>query len=427
MDKETKCNVWTNVQKGLDERLKLSEMAELASHKTVPIHKHSIWYYFGGISLFFFIIQMVTGMLLLMHYEPGITTSYASVQKLMNKVEFGQLIRSLHSWAANLMVGSVLIHMFSAYFMKAYQKPREFTWFSGAVLLFLTITLGFTGYLLPWDTIAFFATKVGLDIAETSPLTQTAWEGLSVNICKVFHCDPKAFASSIVWPGVVAADILRGGADLTNLTIQRFASTHYVILPWVFAAFLGFHLLLVQLHGNTIPEKIEKSGQYRKIPFFPNFLYEDLFAWLLVFTVLCIIAVFWPWGLEAEADQLAAAPAGIHPEWYFMAPFEILKWMPPAIGPINGEFVGVALFGGASVLLFLVPFWDPKKEDGYSFFLWKITGKTGRIATYYGVFALMGLILLTLLAYACLGNSQPCKLIHDFFPWIVRGFKAQPL
>ncbi|MDJ0625500.1 MAG: cytochrome bc complex cytochrome b subunit [Candidatus Caenarcaniphilales bacterium] len=394
--KEKQSNeLWQTLQQELDDRLKIKELSELASHKTVPIHKHSVWYYFGGISLFFFVIQMVTGMLLLMHYEPGVATSYASVQKLLNKVEFGQIMRSFHSWAANLMVASVLIHMFSAYFMKAYQKPREITWFSGAILLFLTITLGFTGYLLPWDDIAYFATKVGLDIAETKPIIDQYW--------------PKG----VEWPGTIAADILRGGADLTNLTIQRFASIHYVILPWVFAGVLGLHILMIQLHGNTIPQKIEESKQYRRIPFFPNFVYEDLFAWLLTFNVLAIIAIVWPWGLGPEADPIAPAPPGIHPEWYFMAPFEILKWMPPSVGPINGEFIGVALFGGASVLLFAVPFWDPKTK----------AGKFGKIATYYGVFALIGLIVFTILAYWCLDNKPVCVAMHDFFPWIVRGFK----
>jgi cytochrome b6 len=379
----------------LDERLKISEIAEMASHKMVPIHEQSIWYYFGGISLFFFIIQMVTGMLLLMHYEPGLATSYGSVQKLLNKVQFGQIIRSMHSWAANLMVLSVLVHMFSTYFMKAYQKPRELTWLSGTVLLILTITLGFTGYLLPWDDIAYFATKVGLDIAEATPWIDAEW------------------SKNWIWPGTVIADLLRGGTDITNLTIQRFASIHYVILPWVFAGVLGFHILLVQLHGNTLPEKIEKSGKYRNIPFFPNFFYEDLFAWLLTFNVLALIAIIWPWGLGPEADMLASAPAGIHPEWYFMAPFEVLKWMPPSLGIINGEFLGIALFGGATLLLLAVPFWDPKTP----------VGKMGRIANYFGVFCLIALILLTVVSYACLGNSPVCNAMHDFFPWIVRGFK----
>ena len=388
-------NIWKTLENELDERLKIKELAELASHKTVPIHQHSIWYYFGGISIFFFAIQMVTGMLLLFHYEPGTAVSHPSVLKIINKVEFGQIIRSFHSWAANLMVACVFIHMFSAYFMKAYQKPRELTWLSGAVLLFLVITFGFTGYLLPWDEVAFFATNVGLDIAETTPWAPAAWN------------------QGWIWPGQIAADILRAGPEITSLTIQRFASVHYVILPWVFVGLLGFHVVLVQLHGNTIPEKIKESKKYRNIPFFPNFFFEDLFAWLLTFNLLAVIAIMWPWSLGPEADTLASAPQGIHPEWYFMAPFEVLKWMPPSLGPINGEFVGVILFGGASVLLFGVPFWDPKTKGG----------KIGKIATYYGIFALIGLIVTTILAYWCLDGKPVCVMMHDFFPWIVRGFK----
>ena len=293
------------------------------------------------------------------------------------------------------MVGSVLVHMFSAYFMKAYQKPRELTWLSGVVLLFLTVVFGFTGYLLPWDEVAYFATKVGLDIAEATPWAAATWN------------------ADWFWPGKMAADLLRAGPEITSLTIQRFASIHYVILPWIFSGLLVFHLFLLQLHGNTIPKKIKESKQYRNIPFFPNFLYEDLFVWLLTFNVLAVLAVVWPWGLGTEADTLAPAPQGIHPEWYFMAPFEILKWMPPSLGFINGEFIGVALFGGATVLLFAVPFWDNTHTEG----------KFGRTATYYGVFCLIGLIALTITAFWCLDGKQACVLMHDFFPWMVRGFK----
>ncbi len=380
-----------NIEFELNERLKIKEIAEVASHKTVPIHQQSIWYYFGGISLFFFAVQMFTGILLLFQYEAGIGTAHASMLKLINKVEFGRVIRSAHSWSANLMVLSVMIHMFSAYFMKAYQKPREFTWISGTILLFLTVTLGFTGYLLPWDDLAYFATKVGLEIAQTTPWVQAEW------------------SKTFFWPGQLAADILRGGGDITNITIQRFFGLHVVVLPWIFTGFLGFHLFLVQLHGNKIPKYIEETKNYRSIAFFPNFFYKDMFAWLVCLNLLAILAVVWPWHLGPEADPLAAAIEGIHPEWYFMAPFELLKWTPAAVGPINGKFIGIALFGGVSVLLFLVPLWDPHTN----------TGRFARIGTYYGIFSLFGLLLFTFFAYWCLDNNSMCNAMHGFFPSLV--------
>jgi len=391
-------NLFEKLDQEIEDRLKLKDLLEISSHKTVPIHEHSIWYYFGGICLFFFIIMVVSGILLTLQYQVGIQTAYPSMERILNQVNFGQIIRSLHSWGANLMILSLLIHMFSSYFMKAYQKPRELTWLTGVVLLVVTVTLGFTGYLLPWDSIAYFATKVGLGIAEAAP-----WV-------------PSKITESWFWPGQLAADILRGGPAITDLTLKRFFSLHTIILPWVLAGLIGIHIFLVTLHGNKIPNKIEKEKRYKEIPFFPNFIYEDLFAWTFVLCLLACIAVIAPWGLEAEADLLASAPLGIHPEWYFMAAFEVLKWMPPEFDlgvldwKINGEFMGIALFGGASALLFLVPFWDSKTEGG----------KIGRIATYYGIFALITLILITFTGYYCLEENTFCSSLHTFLPKIFK-------
>jgi len=134
-----------------DERYKIRGFIEFMSHKSVPQHRHSIWYYFGGVSLFLFIIQVVTGILLLLYYRVGEDSSYESVQFIVSKVKFGWLIRSIHSWSANLMILAVFIHMFSVYFTKAYRKPRELTWVTGFLLLILSLTFGFSGYLLPWN------------------------------------------------------------------------------------------------------------------------------------------------------------------------------------------------------------------------------------------------------------------------------------
>src|SRR5437762_9966149 len=153
-------------------------MAELAipslflklRDKTVPIHRHTIWYYFGGMTLFLFSVQVGTGILLLLYYRPSAETAFESVQFIVTEVQFGWLIRSVHSWSANLMIATLFIHMFSVYFMSAYRKPRELTWLSGVLLLLLAVGFGFSGYLLPWNKLAFFATKLGTEIAGVIPL-----------------------------------------------------------------------------------------------------------------------------------------------------------------------------------------------------------------------------------------------------------------
>src|SRR5688500_45246 len=154
----------------LDERLGINTLWDLARKKEVPHHRHSVWYYFGGMSLFLFIVQVVTGILLLLYYRPDAENAYESVQFIVTEVQFGWLIRSVHSWSANLLILTLFIHMFSVYFMSAYRAPREMTWVTGVLLLFLSIGFGFSGYLLPWNELAFFATKVGTDIAGDLPV-----------------------------------------------------------------------------------------------------------------------------------------------------------------------------------------------------------------------------------------------------------------
>ncbi len=145
----------------VDERLGLSDLAAFARNKTVPVHAQSFWYYWGGISLFLFLVQCFTGVLLLVYFRPG-AESYESVRQITYVMHFGWLIRSAHAWSANLMMFSILVHMFSVYFMKAYRKPREFGWLSGMALLGVASVFGFSGYLLPMDELSYFATKVGL-------------------------------------------------------------------------------------------------------------------------------------------------------------------------------------------------------------------------------------------------------------------------
>src|SRR5918994_4281918 len=160
----------TAMKDWLDERLSISGLAAIARKKEVPLHRHSVWYYFGGMTLFLFAVQVATGILLLLYYRPSAENAFESVQFIMTDVEFGWLIRSIHSWSANLMILTLFIHMFSVYFMTAYNRPRELTWLSGVVLLLISVGFGFSGYLLPWNEVSFFATKVGTDIADVIPV-----------------------------------------------------------------------------------------------------------------------------------------------------------------------------------------------------------------------------------------------------------------
>ncbi len=347
-----------------DERLGLSELADFARKKTVPWHRRTAWYYWGGVATFFFIVQAVTGVLLLLYYQPG-PDSYESVRHITYDVNFGWLVRSVHAWGANLMVMAVFVHMFSVFFMKAYRKPREFGWWSGMALLLATMLFGFSGYLLPMDQLSYFATRVGLAIPASVPVV-----------------------------GPTLASLVRGGPEVGEATVQRFFTLHAVLLPAAFVAVLTFHLWLVQKHGNAVPpsEEAKPRCDRKAIPFVPNFLVRDFGVWLLAFNVLSVLALMVPWGLGPQADLLKPAPLGIHPEWYFMSSFQMLKvfgaWFPGTAG----EMIGMAVFILGLVLWLLVPLYDGSSASGR---------RTIR-ATWFGLFVLAVLLATTIWGYAAL-------------------------
>jgi len=315
----------------LDERLSLSSLVGFLSHKTVPVHRYTAFYYLGGMTLFFFGVQVVTGILLMLYYRPSAEEAFESVEFIMTTVPFGWLVRSIHSWSANLMVFFAFAHLASAYFMKAYRKPRELTWMSGCVLLFLSLGFGFSGYLLPWNQLAFFATKVGTDIAGSVPIV-----------------------------GEWVLRFLRGGERVSGGTLSRFYGWHVAILPALTATLLGLHLLLVQVLGMSSPPAVERSdAPKRTMPFFPHFALRDLFGWTLALGLLAALAALFPWELGEKADAFAPAYADIRPEWYFMFMFETLKLVPGGeVLGVEYEAIPILLFGLMGLVMVAVPFLD---------------------------------------------------------------------
>ncbi len=353
--------MWPHLRPWLDERLPLADITETLRHKTVPYHRYSIWYYFGGMTLFLFGVQVGTGALLLLYYRPSASEAYESVQFIVTRVPFGWLIRSIHAWAANLMVASAFAHLFSVLFLHAYRRPRELTWVSGVLLLLLTLGFGFTGYLLPWNDVSFFATRVGTDIAASVP---------------------------IVGQGLVR--FMRGGNDVTGATLTRLFGFHVAILPAIATALVGFHLLLVQRHGISVPPSIERRAAedpaaLRAMPFLPHFLLRDLFAWTAVLALMAGLATFYPWELGAKADAFAPAPAGIRPEWYFLWAFETLKHVPPTVAGINGEFLAVAAMGAGAVGALLLPFLAGHTPRARRLVLWAGVGALAFITAMTGL------------------------------------------
>jgi cytochrome b6 len=342
----------------LDQRLDVSAVHELMEHKTVPVHSATRWYYFGGITLFLFAIQIITGILLMLYYRPTVSEAFESVRFIMTQVQFGWLIRSIHSWSANLLIFVAFVHMFSVVFTHAYRPPRELTWITGIVLLGLMLFFGFSGYLLPWNKISYFATKVGTDVAASTPLV-----------------------------GPAVARFLRGGEDVGGATLTRFFAFHVIILPLTAMALVGLHILMVQQHGMSTPPWIAPSG-VRQMRFFPNFFLRELMVWYFALAALGSLAAIFPWELGEKADPFASAPAGIRPEWYFLAQFYTLKLIPSHVWLFEGEILGILGFGLLAVLWALLPVWGVQHPGAARTRL--VTGAGVLLIGYLATFTVLG-------------------------------------
>jgi cytochrome b6 len=311
----------------LGERLPMEKMSvrSLVTTKTVPVHAMSWAYYLGGVALFTFLIQLSTGLMLLFYYEPTVSDAHASVEHITSHVAAGALVRNLHTWSSSAMILAVLVHMITAFAMKAFARPREITWLSGVVLLLVTFTFGFTGYLLPWNQIAVNATKVGLESIEEA---------------------------GRYLPGPIAEvptrikELIQGEPAVGQATLSRFYALHVVVLPLLFLVTVGLHLVSVQLHGMS--QGVDRPGT-RTERFFPFFILKDFWLWGVVFLVLFVLALalpfesFFSYPLFAAYDPLGSTPDGIKPEWYFFFAYYPLELMPFWIVALATNLVLVVL------------------------------------------------------------------------------------
>ncbi len=350
----------------LEERVGLSDFVALGRKKQVPLHRHTLWYYLGGMTIFLFTLQVVSGILLLLYYRPSAEEAFESVQFIVTKVPFGWLVRSLHSWSANLLVFVLFAHMFSVLLLKAYRKPREVTWLTGCALFGLMLAFGFSGYLLPWNALAFFATQVGTEVAGALPIV-----------------------------GHFALRLMRGGEQVTGGTLTRFYGLHIAILPALTTLVLAAHLFLVQRHGMSEPPSIkEQRGRTgeppQSRPFVPGFLLRDCIGWCAALGALAALAALFPWELGEKADPFAAAPAGIRPEWYFAWMFQLLKKLPPHVLGLEGELFGILAISLGAVVWLLVPFID-RSPSG--------TGGAARFVTVFSWVSLLFIFAMTIWAY----------------------------
>ncbi|HVP02931.1 MAG TPA: cytochrome b N-terminal domain-containing protein [Solirubrobacteraceae bacterium] len=207
----------------IDERTSLSGAARWMMFRKVP--KGTNWFYtLGSATMFAFLSQAVTGVFLAMYYTPSPTQAYDSVRHINNDVFLGEFVHGMHKWGSSVMVVLIFLHMGRTFFFGAYKYPRELNWVIGVVLLILTMTMAFTGYLLPFDQRSYWASIVGVNINGTGPII-----------------------------GPYLSDFLRGGPYFGATTLSRFYAIHMLLVPGAIAALMGFHLYLVARLGTTAP------------------------------------------------------------------------------------------------------------------------------------------------------------------------------
>ncbi len=314
-------------QKYLDVRLRFLVVRDFMHkqlYKRLP--PQTGWVHvFGSLALLTFASQFITGILLLLYYRPTLKEAHESIQYITASVSFGWLIRQVHAWGATFMMAAVILHMTRTYFMGSFKKPREFTWVIGAFLFVATMVFGFTGYLLPWNQLSYWATTVGTEVVGAVPFV-----------------------------GQQMKEVLLGGPSVGQETLSRFFLVHVTILPWVLVTLVTLHLVYMRVHNLATMEDVgqEKPFPYESgVPFWPVHMSKEACVAAVCFGALFTLSVLSPWEIGSPADPLTT-PEGIKPEWYFLPTYQLLKYFS---GPY-GKPLGIFVSGIPFMLLIFWPF-----------------------------------------------------------------------
>jgi ubiquinol-cytochrome c reductase cytochrome b subunit len=283
------------------------------------------WFVTGSVVLFLLAAQLLTGIALAFFYSPSPDYAYDSVRFIMERVTFGRVLRGLHFFGASFIVVAAIVHMLRVVALGSYKKPRELNWMVGVVLLLIILAFALTGYLLPWDQKAYWATTVTINIAGSVPLIGDVLRGLLV-----------------------------GGSDLGALTLMRWYAVHVFLLPACLIVFTVAHIYLMRRHGISGPLKAVPGPS---LPFYPYHALKDTIAIAVVFAGLLAAAMLFNAPLDAVADPTDAAYVP-RPEWYFMSLFELLKYFPGRFEPV----ATVVIPGVVITLLLLLPFLDHRPD-----------------------------------------------------------------
>ena len=314
--------------KWLDKRLPLMRFAD-ENLLSFPTPKNLNYFYtFGFILTMCLVTQIITGIVLAMHYVPNTSLAFDSIEHIMRDVNYGWLIRYMHSNGASMFFLAVFIHMFRGLYYGSYKEPREIIWILGVVIFLLMIITGFMGYVLPWGQMSFWGATVITNLVATIPII-----------------------------GEPILTLLLGGYSVDNPTLNRFFSLHY-LLPFVIFGVVILHIWALHVTGNNNPTGIEVKDSKDTISFHPYYTVKDLFAYVVFLLMFCYFIFYNP-NILGHADNYIEAdpmltPAHIVPEWYLLPFYAILRAVPD-------KLMGVLLMFGSIVVLFFLPWLDTMK------------------------------------------------------------------
>lgn len=300
----------------VQERLPVSgaQLREL-TNEPVPNHLKRWWFALGGTPAYLFVVQVVTGILLAVYYQPSPETAYESVRYITDEAAYGWLLRGLHRWGATFMVAAVILHQMRVYFTGAYRKPREINWMVGMTLLMCTLMLGFTGYCLVYEQLSYWGAAVGANIAGSVPVV-----------------------------GGFFREMLLGGDGYNPHTLPRFYVLHAAVLPTLLTLLVAIHIAIIRVQGVTeMHFEDEPKDEPQHFNFFPDHLYSELMVGLVLMIILTALACIVPATMGPKADPLTT-PEVIKPEWFFYVAFRWLKLFSGTVAVVSTGFIVFTMF-----------------------------------------------------------------------------------
>ena len=332
----------TAVERWVDKRLPIVRLG-YDSFVDFPTPKNiNYWYTFGGILAIMLVWQIVTGVVLAMHYTAHADYAFESVEMIMRDVNYGWLLRYSHSNGASMFFIAVYLHIARGMYYGSYKEPREILWGLGVVIFLLMMATAFMGYVLPWGQMSFWGATVITSLASAVPLVG----------------DP---IKTLLW----------GGFSVDNPTLNRFYALHY-LMPFLIAGVVILHIWALHVPGNNNPTGVEVKSKKDTVPFHPYFIVKDGFAIVVFFIMFAVFLFFMPNTLGHPDNYIAAdpvvTPAHIVPEWYFLPFYAMLRAITFDIGIpftdivlINSKFGGVLVMLGSILILFVLPWLDRSK------------------------------------------------------------------